>query len=117
EDGPVVVECGVEEEDRWNRRGVRFALEAGENGPEDREEDDERNDVREEVQSERCGLEPFSRRAPNRPLRDNAHEVSPRLNVRVSNRSRSVAMMALKMIASTPCADAEPTSLACEIVW
>jgi hypothetical protein len=43
--------------------------------------------------------------------------VSPRLNVRVSNLSKRAAMMPLKTIASTPCADAEPTSFACEIVW
>jgi hypothetical protein len=37
--------------------------------------------------------------------------------VRVSSRSSSAAMIELKMIASTPCADAPPTSFACEIVW
>src|SRR5207244_3535106 len=114
----VVGERGVEEEDRRGGCGIRLPLEPGQDGPEDREEDEQRDRVGEHVEPERAGLDAdAARQGEASPHRDGGHEVSPRLNVRVSNRSRSAATIELKMIASTPCADDEPTSLACEIVW
>ena len=100
----------MEDEDGRDRRRIRLGLERGQHRPEDREEDEQRDDVREQVQPERGGLDA-------KPAQHGVHDVSPRLKVRVSSRSRSAAMIELKTIASTPCADDEPTSLACEIVW
>src|SRR5205085_11140614 len=81
-----------------------------------REEHEQRDDVRQQVERERTGPHAGACRNDD-ARRDCAHAVNPLRNVRVSRRSRSAAMIELKTIASTPCADDVPTSFACEMVW
>src|SRR5262249_34479694 len=116
EDGAEVVERGVEDQNRRDGGGVGLRLERSQEGPEDREEHEQGDRVGQQVEREGAGTE--LRPPDGTGERDRSHAAVPDdLNVRVSRRRSSAAMIALRMIASTPWAEDVPTSFAWEIVW